>query len=199
MTITYTIGDSLYINVTNRCTNSCTFCIRQNGDTVGDSGSLWLEREPTKDEIWEDIKKRDLSKFKEVVFCGYGEPLMRLNEVVYISKKIKEISAIPVRINTNGHSDLVHGEPTAKMLSGLIDSISISLNAKNAENYNKLCKPVFGEDSFFAVTRFALECKKYIPKVILTVVDIIPADEIEDCRRIAQSLGVEFRVRTMID
>lgn len=198
MTITYTIGDSLYVNVTNRCTNNCNFCIRQNGDTVGDSDSLWLDKEPSKEEMWQDLSKRNLKEYKEVVFCGYGEPLMRLSEVIYLCKNIKEISDIPIRVNTNGQADLIHGEPTASQLSGLVDIISISLNAQNAENYNEYCKPVFGEDSFYAVTHYALDCKKYILKVILSVVDNISPEEIEECRKIAESLGVDFRVREMI-
>ena len=32
MTITYEVGNSLYLIITKRCSNRCDFCIRQNGD-----------------------------------------------------------------------------------------------------------------------------------------------------------------------
>lgn len=198
MTITYQLGDSLYVNVTNRCSNSCFFCVRNGQDAVGSAQSLWLEREPTKEEIVEDILKNDLSRYKEIVFCGFGEPLMRFDAVVYACGEIKKQSNIKIRINTNGQADLIKGEPTAQKLSGLVDAISISLNASNAKKYQQDCRSDYGEEAFDAMLRFTADCKQYIPEVVLSVVDIIGAEEVENCRAVAEKLGVKFRVREMI-
>lgn len=198
MTITYEIGDSLYVNITNRCTNRCDFCIRNNGDSVSGSDSLWLDREPTVDEILDDIRKNDLTRYKELVFCGYGEPLMRLDAIVDVVTALKRTSDIKVRINTNGQADLVYGEPTSHKLKGLIDVVSISLNNGNAENYDRVCHSEYGKAAFDAIIAYAVDCKKYVPTVIFTVVDVIPAEEIEACREISKKAGVSFRVRAMI-
>lgn len=105
MTLTYRLGNALYINLTNKCTNACSFCIRLGGDTVGDSGSLWLEREPDKEEVLADIFRRDLSEFQELVFCGYGEPMMRLDDLVWIAAQVKRKAPnLPIRVNTNGQA-----------------------------------------------------------------------------------------------
>jgi radical SAM enzyme (TIGR04100 family) len=199
LTITYTIGDSLYVNITNRCSNRCDFCIRNNGENVGDSGSLWLEREPTADEILADILKNDLTLYKEVVFCGYGEPLIRLDAIIEVVGNLKKQQKISVRINTNGQADLIHGRPTAHELAGLIDVVSISLNTADAESYDRVCHSDYGRAAFDAVIAYAADCKKYVPSVILTVVDVISPGEIEKCRIIAQRAGVSFRVRSMIE
>jgi radical SAM enzyme (TIGR04100 family) len=199
MVLTYTIDDSLYVNITNKCSNSCDFCIRNNGDSVGDAQSLWLEKEPTKEEVLADILSRDLPSFKEVVFCGYGEPLCRQDDVVFICKKLREASSIKIRINSNGQADLINGRSTAHELKGLVDVMSISLNTADAKSYQKICHSEFGEISFQSLLNYAADCLKYIPKVILTVVDVIPPAEIEKCRLLAEGIGAEFRVRAMIE
>ena len=195
MTISYELGSSLYINMTNRCTNQCNFCIRYKTDGIGDQESLWLEREPTVEEIIEDLKKRDLSKYKEIVFCGYGEPMMRTYEIIEVSKYIKKNTNLPIRINTNGHGNLIYGKDITPLLEGLIDYISISLNAKNSKEYRRICNPLFGEKAFDAVIDFAKRCTAYVPKVVLTVVDVLPEEDIQECKRIAESINVGFRVR----
>ncbi|HEX3026841.1 MAG TPA: TIGR04100 family radical SAM protein, partial [Clostridia bacterium] len=179
MTITYRIGKSLYVNITNRCPNRCAFCIRNYDNGVGSADSLWLEHEPSADEILRDILKNDLLAFDELVFCGYGEPLERLDDVVFLCKKIREQSDIRIRINTNGQADLIHQKETAPALKGLVDIISISLNAPDAESYQRLCRSDFGENAFDAVLKFTADCKKHIPRVIVSVVDVIPPDEVE--------------------
>lgn len=196
MTILYTVGDGLYINLTNRCPCACTFCIRQNGDGAYGSDSLWLEREPETDEVIEELKKYgDLSQFKEVVFCGYGEPMERPHEVSYIGRYIRDNYRIPVRLNTNGLGDKINGEPTARLLEGAVDIVSVSLNQCDSEKYNAVTRPKW-EDSFDAMISFAADCKKYIPKVMFTVVDVIPPEDISRCKAVAMSLGIELRVRT---
>ena len=114
------------MNVTNRCPCACTFCLRQNGESVYGSDSLWLEREPTVKEVCDSIDTWDLNKYNEVVFCGYGEPTERLDDLLEVAKYIKSKSDIKIRINTNGLADLIWNEPTAPKLQGLIDTVSIS-------------------------------------------------------------------------
>ena len=198
MTITYKIGNSLYVNMTNRCSNRCDFCIRNNSDTVGDSGSLWLDHEPTVQEAADDIVK-NAPGCKEIVFCGYGEPLIRLQEIVGVIQKVKPVLNLPVRINTNGQADLIHGRETAKELEGLVDTVSISLNAPDARGYEQICHSDYGEAAFDAIIRYAGDVKQYVPHVVFSVVDVMPAADIEKCRAIADKAGVSFRVREMIE
>lgn len=196
MIITYIHGDGLYVNMTNRCSNACDFCVRSHGDTV--YGNLWLDREPTVEEIKESIFSRDLSAFSEIVFCGYGEPTVRLDDMRDVAKAIREKSDIQIRVNTNGHSDLIAGRDTAPDFEGLFDVVSISLNTSSAENYEKMCLPKY-KGAHKALINFAANVKKYVPLVVLSVVDTtIPKEDIEKCREIAQNLGVEFRLREYI-
>jgi len=195
MTIFYRYGGGLYVNVTNRCPCDCVFCIRQNGDSVGDAQSLWLEREPTLEEIIDEFEKTDKTGCPEVVFCGYGEPLSRLDVVLDTCKYIRRNSDMKIRINTNGLSDLINGKPTAPLLEGLVDTVSVSLNASNKKEYLRLTRPAYGEKSFEAMLKFAWECKKYVPNVVFTVVDVISEEEIEACRQLAQKMGIPLRVR----
>lgn len=196
MTVTYKVKNGIYVNITNRCPCACTFCLRHNGDGVYGSDSLWLEREPTAEEILESIKKWDLSKYDELVFCGYGEPTERLPELLLVAKAVKEMSDIPIRINTNGLSDLIWGEPTAKRLSGLIDCVSVSLNATNAEDYLKCVRPKFGIESYEAMLRFTKDAAKFVPTVVMTVVDVVTSrEEQERARAIAESCGAKLRIR----
>lgn len=199
MTITYIFENAIYVNLTNKCTNSCDFCLRNNTDSVGDAENLWLEREPTKEEIYEDIMKHDFSKYREIVFCGFGEPIIRLYDMLWAAKKVKEQAPdMPIRINTNGHGNLIYGEDITPQFKGIIDCVSVSLNAKNSEEYMNVCHPKFGEDTFFSLINFAKCCKKYVPRVVLSVVDTMSKEDIEACRIIAENIGVEYRVREYI-
>ena len=200
MTITYPIHNGIYVNVTNRCPCACTFCLRQNGESVYDSDSLWLEREPTVKEVCDSIDTWDLNKYNEVVFCGYGEPTERLDDLLEVAKYIKSKSDIKIRINTNGLADLIWNEPTAPKLQGLIDTVSISLNATNKEEYLKIVRPKFGIESYEAMLKFTKECTKYVPSVVMTVVDIVVSkeeqeEEQEICRKICESVGATLRIR----
>ena len=198
MTITYVVENALYVNVTNRCTNNCEFCIRKNGDGAYGSNSLWLEREPTEEQIIASVFSRDLSSYSEIVFCGYGEPSIRLDTVVSVARKIKEKYPIAVRINTNGHSSLYHGYNTAPLYEGAFDCVSISLNTPSAERYDEICRP-HHKGSYSAMLDFAKEVKKYVPKVILSVVkDFLTHEELEQCHAIAYTLGVYLKVRDYI-
>ncbi len=198
MTITYEVDGALYINVTNRCTNNCDFCIRKNGDGAYGSDSLWLEREPTEEEILDSVFKRDLSAYREMVFCGYGEPSIRLDVIRSVALRIKEKCPLPVRINTNGHSTLYHGYDTASAFGGAFDCVSISLNTPSPERYDEICHPV-KSGSYEAMLDFAREVKKHVPSVLLSVVkDFLTPEELDECQRIADSLGVTLKVRDYI-
>lgn len=186
----YQIGDSLYLNVTNQCTNRCDFCVRNT--TKGLSGkSLWLDREPTAQEVLDSID--DPTKYKEIVFCGFGEPLSRVEVVADIARQLRS-SGVPIRVNTNGQANLIHQRDVVPQLAGLIDVISISLNAENAHQYQAICQSDFGPEAFQAILDFTSKCKGVIPSVILSVVNR-PDVNIAACRKIAQELGVELRVR----
>ena len=196
MPITYPVKRGLYVNMTNRCPCACTFCLRQNGESVYGSDPLWLDREPTVEEVCADIDSRDLSQYEEVVFCGYGEPTERLDDLLCVAAHIRAKSNIAIRINTNGLSDLIHGEPTAPRLKGLIDTVSVSLNATNEEDYNAVVRPKFGIGSYTAMLKFTEDCVKYVPHVVMTVVDVVTSpEEQEHCRRICESIGATLRVR----
>lgn len=197
MTITYTVGDSLYVNTTNRCSNSCDFCVRSHGEEL--YGDLWLDREPAKEEILADIEARDITAYPELVFCGYGEPTERLEDILWVCKQIKAKHNIKIRINTNGHSDLINGRDTTPEFAGCFDVVSISLNCANAKSYQDVCHSEFGEASFDALIDFARRVKAYVPTVILSVVrGTIPDSDIDICQSIADGVGVTLRVREML-
>ena len=196
MTVTYPVHNGIYVNMTNRCPCACTFCLRQNGESIYGSDSLWLEREPTVKEVCDSIDAWDLNKYNEVVFCGYGEPTERLDDLIEVAKYIKSKSDIKIRINTNGLADLIWNEPTAPKLQGLIDTVSISLNATNKEEYLKIVRPKFGIESYEAMLKFTKECTKYVSLVVMTVVDIVVSkEEQEICRKICESVGATLRIR----
>ncbi|MBF0319808.1 MAG: YchF/TatD family DNA exonuclease [Nitrospirae bacterium] len=187
--ITYKIRNSLYLNITNRCTNVCTFCVRYQTDFVK-GHNLRLSREPSDVEIIESIG--DPAAFDEVVFCGYGEPLTRIDTVKNVARYIKDKGG-RVRVNTNGLAALIHKRNILPELAGLVDSISISLNAHDAGTYESLSRPPF-EGAYEAVLEFISGAKDFIPEVTATVVGTSGVD-IEKCREIAAALGARFRLR----
>ena len=196
MTITYPVKQGIYVNMTNRCPCACTFCLRKNSDSVYGSDPLWLDREPTVDEVCQSLDGWDFSQYEEIVFCGYGEPTERLDDLLAVARYIKSKSDIRIRINTNGLADLIHGKKTAPMLKGLIDAVSISLNATNAEDYLRVVRPKFGLPSYDAILAFTKDCTAYVPQVMMTVVDVVTTpEEQEKSRRICESLGATLRVR----
>lgn len=198
MTILYEVGEGLYVNLTNKCPCACTFCIRNEGDGAYGSESLWLKHEPSFEEIVEEFKKFNLGKYKEIVFCGYGEPTERIELLVQVADYVRSVSDIKIRINTNGLGNLIHSKSIEHLLEGRIDIVSISLNAPNAEDYAKVTRPKYGIASFDAMLKFASECKKYVPTVVFTVVDCIPQEQIEASRKVAEQVGVNFRIRELI-
>ncbi|MFN3396091.1 MAG: TatD family hydrolase [Thermodesulfovibrionales bacterium] len=189
--IAYRIRDNLYLNITNRCTNRCSFCVKFHTDYVK-GHNLRLSNEPTEEELKAAIG--DPKKYREVVFCGYGEPLIRLDTVKDVSRWIKEKGG-RVRINTNGHGNLIHRRNILPELKGIVDSISVSLDVHDEDTYNKICAPAF-KNAFKEVISFIREAKEYIPDVQITVIDMEGVD-IEKCKHIAQELEVKLRVRKL--
>lgn len=198
MTITYQVKQSVYVNLTNRCPCACRFCLRNNGASVFGSGPLWLEREPTLEEVEASLDKWDYNRFREVVFCGYGEPTERLDVLLAAAEYLKRRDpALRVRVNTNGLSDLVNGKPTAPLFAGKVDCLSISLNTDDAAEYLDLCRPKFGEAAYPALLAFTKEAAASVPEVVMTVVGE-PVTSLEKqvrCRALAESLGARLRVR----
>ncbi len=196
MTITYPVKNGIYVNMTNRCPCACTFCLRQNGPGVYGSGSLWLAREPTVREVCDSLAQWPLEEKDEVVFCGYGEPTERLEDLLEVAAWVKANYRVKTRLNTNGLSDLIWGKDTAPLLAGKLDTVSISLNANNPEDYLKLTRSKFGIGSYQAMLDFARHCAAYVPQVVMTVVDqVTTPEEQAESRRICDGLGVTLRVR----
>jgi len=190
--VAYQINNSLYLNLTNRCTNQCQFCIRYKTRELNQKYPLWLDQEPTVEEII--TAAGDPSKYEQIVFCGYGEPLVRIEAVIEVAKRLKSLFPVKIRIDTNGLANLYWGRNILPELKGLIDVISVSLNAENADLYERICSPLLGPKSYAAVIDFIKAAKDYIPEVEATVVDL-PIINIEKCRKIAEEIGVKFRVR----
>lgn len=188
-------GATVYVNLTNRCPCACTFCLRQTKE-MEEGHSLWLKKEPTAEEVIQEFQKYDLDDFKEVVFCGFGEPLERVEDVVQIAGILKHFRRdLPIRINTNGLANLIHQRDVTPELKGRIDTVSISLNAPDAGEYDALTRSRFGKESFQAMLDFASLCRQYVPHVVMTVVDIIGDEKIQRCQAICDELGVKLRVR----
>ena len=198
MTITYELWGKLYLNITNKCPCACTFCLRQNGDGAYGSDPLWLEHQPTEEEVISALKQRDLNAYKEIIFCGYGEPTCELDILLAAARYIRSCCKTPIRLNTNGLADLIWEKETPQLLEGLIDTVSISLNASDSEAYMNITRPKWKDkDCFAEMLSFAKRAKKYVPNVILTVVDVIGQEEIQKSQAIADSIGVKLRVRPL--
>ena len=198
MTITYQIKDSIYVNLTNRCPCACTFCIRNNGAGVFGSDSLWLDREPTLDEVTASLAGWDYTRFREVVFCGYGEPTERLDVLLTAAEHLTgRDPTLRIRVNTNGLSDLINGHPTAALFADKADCLSISLNTDDAAEYLAICRPKFGKAAYPAMLDFARMAVVSVPEVVMTVVGepVASREKQERCRAIAENLGARFRVR----
>lgn len=181
--IVYCYNDEVYFNLTNKCPCNCTFCIRNNGDSVGEAKTLWFDKEPTMEEIYNAIDAFDFSGYKEAVFCGYGEPTMA------------PCPGIKLRLNTNGLGDLINKRSVAKEVCQAVDIVSISLNMPDAKSYNEVVRPAYGEKAFDAMLKFAQDCKKYTENVKFTVVDCIGEENVEKSRKVAEKLGIPLRVR----
>ncbi len=188
--LVYAIRDRLYVNLTNRCTAHCVFC-RRESSPVASGYDLKLEREHSVAAYLKAIG--DPGRYAEIVFCGFGEPTIRLNELLEIARSLKDRGA-RLRLNTNGHGNLIHGRNIVPDLATCLDEISVSIDAADERSYNKIVRPDFGTGSFNAVIEFVRKCAEKVPRVVLTAVDI-PGLDLEGVRNLARELGVGFRVR----
>ena len=194
-TYTYQIGNNLYINLTNRCSNRCTFCVR-NGKETYEGYPLWLKGgEPTALQVIAEIG--DPKRYGEIVFCGFGEPTYRLDAMLEICDYVHKNGG-KTRVNTNGHGALIADMGIAEKLKGKLDGVNISLNASNKEKYDELCRPQI-EGAFEGLLAFARDCKINGVNAWFSVVDCIGEDEIAACTRLAKEIGLPLRVRPMIE
>lgn len=192
--IFYNYDGSAYANLTNKCSCSCSFCIRNNGDSVGGASNLWLDHDPSFEEIMNALSAFGPEKYDELVFCGYGEPTFALDNLIRTAKYLKQHFTIRTRLNTNGQGDIINGRDIVPLIAPYIDAVSISLNAPDRESYEKLCSPVL-DGAYDAMLAFTKKCRGAFDDVTMSVVDVIPESDIEKCRAIAAGLGVNFRVR----
>lgn len=197
--IVYTYENHVYLNITNACPCRCEFCIRNNGDSVGDASTLWFEgHSPSFEEIKAEIDAFDFSGYcDEIIFCGYGEPTCAYENLIKTAKYLKEkLPGCKLRLNTNGLSDLLNKKPTAEELCSVLDILSVSLNAPTSEKYEALCHPTFKEKAFPAILKFAKECKDLNATVKFSLVDVISKEDIEECKKIAEKMDIPLRIRT---
>lgn len=202
MTITYEYGGALYVNLTNKCDCACVFCLRHNGNRGSIyADDLWLDHEPDRQEALADLLARDLGGYSELVFCGFGEPTYRVDDILWLIDELRDrgVALPPVRINTNGHANLIHGRDVTPDLTGRVDTLSISLNGSTAEEYLAVTRPRDGAAAWEAMLDFTRRAAKRVPNVVMTVVDKDKsADELDRCRALAESLGAKLRVRAYI-
>lgn len=196
MSIVYDYFGGLYINLTNRCPCRCEFCIKNFTNSLGSADSLMLDHEPTVEEVKEELRRWDVQSYDEVIFCGYGEPTERLEELLEIAHFIKAAYGKPIRINTIGLADLIWERETTPELAGVIDAVSVSMNESDAESFERLCHPRFGLKSYDAMLKYIEDVKQYVPHVAVSVVSgSLSAAHLEKCRAKAEELGVYFKIR----
>lgn len=190
-TVGYTWRDNRYLNVTNRCTLRCAFCPNLTGKWSLCGYNLRLSGEPTRDQMLAAAQQPD--RYREVVFCGFGEPTLRLYDILSVAAKLRSGGAC-VRINTDGLANLIYRRDVTPDLEGNVDALSISLNAQNEEVYNHHFRPRL-PGSYAAMLEFARRAREFVPKITLTAVDGLLGVDIRQCAQIADDLGVEFRER----
>lgn len=193
--IIYTYKDKAYLNITNKCPCACTFCIRSQKNAIGSAENLWLNHNPSFDEVAAAIDSFDFDGFDEVIFCGYGEPTNSFDVLVKTARYLKEKIGINLRVNTNGLGNLINGRDITQELCSSVDAVSISLNCSNKEDYLNTVRPRFGIESYDAMLDFAKKCRALTENVTLSVVDVIGEEEIAKCQVIADSINIPLRVR----
>lgn len=196
--LVYSLEGKIYINLTNRCTNDCIFCLRRDKDDVCGQ-ELWLDSEDfSANDVIEQLQKFDWSK--EMVFCGYGEPLLKLDILKEVAKYIKTTAPeTRLRINTNGHANYVYKRNVAPELVGLIDEISVSLNAPTSKEYDELSQPKF-ENAYDEVKKFIKCCSDAGIKTDTSIVDGFKGRrlDVQKCEQISNDLNAKLRVREWI-
>ncbi len=192
--ILYTYKNQVYANITNKCDCSCTFCVRSLKNGVGDAETLWHQKDPTLEEIKTAMDNFDFTGYNELVFCGYGEPTCALDILLESARYAKETYGMNIRLNTNGLGNLYHKRNIVPALSGVIDSVSISLNAPTAEKYDAVTRPQF-ENAFPALLEFASLAQASFAHTQLSIVDVLPEEEIAQCQQIADERGIYLKIR----
>jgi len=192
-TVAYALHGNCYLNITSRCTLRCDFCPKHNRTWEVQSYDLHLEHEPSVQEVIEAIG--DPRRYKEVVFCGLGEPTQHLDVLLEIAAYIKQYG-IPVRINTDGLANLLYHRDVTTEMAAVVDSLSISMNAQNEEVYIQHTRPKL-DGAFDAMLAFAACARNAGMHVSLTAIDGLEGVDISACRRIAERIGVDFRRRVL--
>ncbi len=197
-TYLYALDGNLYVNLTNKCSNGCDFCVR-NERTSYYGNYLWLRHgEPTADKVIADSKGfGDLTRFKEVVFCGFGEPTYKVAEMTALCDYFHE-KGLKTRLNTNGQGNLINKRDIVPELKGKLDFINVSLNASCYEKYQPICRSQFKEAGFAGMIEFAKSCRRAGIDCRFSIVDCIGEEEVEACKRLAQSVNVPLYVRAYI-
>lgn len=192
--ILYTYKNQVYANITNRCNCRCRFCIRSHEDAIGDATSLWHKQDPTPQEIKEAMDAFDFHGYKELVYCGYGEPTCALETLIDTARYAKEHYGLSIRVNTNGLGSLQHGRDIVPELAQVVDCVSISLNAPDEAAYNDVTRPTL-PGAYQAMLDFAVQAARQIPEVRFTIVDVLPEEEIQASKDLAASLHIPLRIR----
>ena len=197
-TYAYVLDGNLYINLTNKCSNGCDFCVRNERASYY-GNYLWLRHgEPTPEKVIAAVNGMgDLSRFKEVVFCGFGEPTYRVEEMTALCDYFHS-KGLSTRLNTNGQGNLINKRDIVPELKNKIDLVNVSLNASCAEKYQKICRSQFGESGFEAMIEFAKLCKKNGVNCRFSIVDCIGEEEVEACKRLAESARIPLYIRSYI-
>ncbi|MCX9081999.1 MAG: TatD family nuclease-associated radical SAM protein [Candidatus Methanoperedens sp.] len=192
-TIIYEAHGNLYLNITNRCTADCIFCLKRYSDGVY-GYNLRLIKEPTVPEVIKELSERELSKYNEIVFTGFGEPLIRLDDVLTITKWLT-VRGTRVRLDTSGHAKLLYPDRNVaeEMAESGMKVVSISLNAHDADTYNHLCDPKYIQ-AYKKMLEFAKDISKSGMELRFTVVNL-PIVNIEKCKEIADKYRADFKVR----
>ncbi len=192
--ILYTYKNQVYANITNKCDCNCRFCIRSHRNSIGEAENLWHKTEPTLEEIKKAIDDFDFTGYEELVFCGYGEPTCSLDNLLAAAAYAKEKYNVKIRLNTNGLANLYHKRNVMPELAEVIDSVSISLNAPTAEKYQEVTRPQF-ENAFSAMLEFSSLAQEAFEHTQLSIVDVLPEEEIRECQRIADERGIFLKIR----
>ena len=196
-TYVYELDGNVYINLTNKCSNGCEFCVRNERASYY-GNYLWIRHgDPTAEKVIAELEKKDVSAYKELVFCGFGEPTYKMGEMTAVAEYAHS-RGLKTRLNTNGQGNLINKRDIVPELKGKIDLVNVSLNAPDAESYQKICHSQYRLDAFPALVEFAKSCVKNGVACRFSVVDCIGAEAVESCRRLAESEGVPLYVRKYI-
>lgn len=197
-TYLYILDGNLYVNLTNKCSNGCDFCVRNERSSYY-GNYLWLKNgDPMAEQVVAAAKGfGDLTRFKEVVFCGFGEPTYRVAEMAALCDYFHE-KGLKTRLNTNGQGNLINKRDIVPDLKGKIDFVNISLNASCYEKYQPICRSQFKESGFAGMIEFAKLCRKNGIPCRFSIVDCIGEEEVEACKRLAESVHIPLYIRKYI-